>query len=130
MFKAFQVAFAERFSARPVKIGKTGRVCIALIFVLSAKRRNKDVDNMSEAILDAFSRAVGFDDKFVHHLDVIKLIFLITEEYVYMRVAPSALNEHGDVIAPVFHQSWAGMQKIDMADYLLPVKNKLTSPNT
>jgi len=129
MFKAFQAAFEKRFSARPVDIGKTGRVCIALTFVLSAKKRDKDVDNMSKAILDAFSRAVGFDDKFVHHLDVMKLIFPITEEYVYIRVAPSALNEHGDVIAPVFHQSWAGMQKIDMADYLPPVKNKPITPN-
>ena len=127
MFEAFQAAFAERFSARPVDIGKTGAVCIALTFVLDGRKQDRDVDNMSKAILDAFSRAVGFDDKFVHHLDVVKLIFPVTEEYIYIRVAPSALNEHGDVVAPSFHQSWLGSQRIELADYM-PTGKKRKSP--
>ncbi len=128
MFSAFQAAFAKRFSEHPVDIGKTGRVCMALTFVLSKGKQDRDVDNMSKAILDAFSRAVGFNDRFVHHLDVVKLIFPITEEYIYIRVAPSALNEHADVVAPTFHHSWAGMQKIELADYMLPVRRKKVAP--
>lgn len=124
MFGAFQAAFAKRFSERPVDTGKTGRICMALTFVLNEKKQDRDVDNMSKAILDAFSRAVGFNDKFVHHLDVIKLIFPVTEEYIYIRVAPSALNEHADVVAPTFHHSWLGMQRIELADYMPPVKRK------
>lgn len=119
-FNAFQAAFVKRFSEHPVDIGKTGRLCIALTFVLSARKPDRDVDNMSKAILDAFSRAVGFNDRFVHHLDVVKLIFPCTEEYVFIRIAPSALNEHGDVVAPGFHHSWAGMQPIELADYMPP----------
>lgn len=86
------------------------------------------MDNMSKAILDAFSRAVGFNDRFVHHLDVVKLIFPITEEYIYIRVAPSALNEHSDVVASTFHHSWAGMQKIELADYMPLVRRKKVAP--
>ena len=128
MFKAFQAAFAERFSGRPIDIGKTGRGCMALTFVLKHerdKRWSRDVDNMAKAVMDAFSRAVGFDDKIVHHLDVIKLIFPAAEEYMYIRIAPSALNEHGDVVASTFHQSsrFAG-GRIDLANYMPEVTNK------
>ena len=122
IFKAFQAAFAKRFSDRSKDIGKTGRVCIALTFILNKKQKDRDVDNMSKTILGAFPRAMGFDDRFVHHLDVAKLIFYSTEKYVFIRIVPSALNEHDDVIAPTFHQSWAGMQPIELADYMPAVK--------
>lgn len=39
MLSAFQAAFEKRFSERPVDIGATGRVCMALTFVLSRKNR-------------------------------------------------------------------------------------------
>ena len=128
MFNAFQAAFAKRFSERPVDLGKTGRVCMALTFVLSCKKQDRDVDNMSKAILDAFARAAGFNDKFIHHLDVVKLIFPITEEYIYIRVAPSALNEHSDVVAPTFHHSWVGMEKLELADHTPPARRKKMAP--
>ena len=119
-FGAFQAAFAERFSKRPVNIGKTGQICMALTFVLNERKQDKDVDNMSKAILDAFSRAAGFDDGSIHHLDVVKLVFPDAEECIYIRVAPSALNEHSDVTAPAFHHSWSGMERIELADYMPP----------
>ena len=101
---------------------------MALTFVLKHerdKRWPRDVDNMAKAVMDAFSRAVGFDDKFVHHLDIIKLIFPAAEEYVYIRIAPSALNEHADVVASTFHQSSQFARKrIDLADYMPEVINK------
>lgn len=120
-FRAFQAAFTARFSERPVELGRTGSVCMALTFVLSRKRKDRDLDNMSKAILDAFSRAAGFNDRIIHHLDVAKLIFKDTEEYMRIRIRPSALNEHEDVIAPTFHHTWLGTQPIDLSTYM---KNK------
>lgn len=119
MFRAFQAAFAQRFSRQPVSIGNTGRLCVALTFVLDKGRRDRDLDNMSKAALDAFSRVAGFDDGIIDHLDVMKLVFRDTEEYMYIRIAPSALNEHEDVVAPTFHQTWLGMQAINLSDYMV-----------
>lgn len=122
-FRAFQAAFTARFSERPVKLGRTGSVCMALTFVLSRRRKDRDLDNMSKAILDAFSRAAGFNDRNIHHLDVAKLIFKNTEEYIRIRIRPSALNKHEDIIAPTFHHTWLGTQLIDLSTYM---KNKST----
>ncbi len=118
VFKAFQSALKSRFAEAILPAVKDGGICIALTFILSNKRKDKDVDNMCKALIDGFSRAIGFNDSLVHHLDGMKLRFPCDEEYLYIRVARSYLNNHADVLAPVLHHSWAGMELINLADYM------------
>jgi Holliday junction resolvase RusA-like endonuclease len=117
-FKAFKKALKAHFSQREIGLGQTGRICLSLTFVLNKRKRDRDLDNMTKALLDALASALGFNDRHVHHLDIVKLIFPDTEEYLYVGLAPSALNEHLDVINPVMHFSWVGTQRIDLADFL------------
>ena len=71
--------------------------CMSLTFVLNRAHRERDIDNMSKALIDATSRAMGFDDKHIHHLDAVKLMSPDVEEYVRIRLARSFVNVHDDV---------------------------------
>ncbi len=114
VFDAYQATFAKRLAVSPLMIGNTDRICLALTFVLNKNRNDRDLDNMSKAAMDALSRAAGFDDKHVHHLDVVKLILPIKQERIHMRIAPSALNVHDDVVAPFLHESSLGMEHTEL----------------
>ena len=87
--------------------------CMSLTFVMNNARRERDIDNMSKALIDATSRALGFDDKHVHHLDAIKLIFPDAEERIYIRLAPSFINTHTGVAIREHRHSWAGQQPLE-----------------
>ncbi|WKL56686.1 hypothetical protein Q1W73_13555 [Asticcacaulis sp. ZE23SCel15] len=119
-FKAMQAAFKERFSKLAGKIGKDERLCVAATFVLSPskKRNDKDVDNMAKATMDALARAIGFNDACVQHLDIVKLTFPDSEEYMVLRIAPTNLQDHDDTIVPVQHHSWGGTEPINLDDWL------------
>lgn len=72
---------------------------------------------MAKALLDAFSRALGFDDKNVHHLDLLKLIDDFQEEYVVVRVAPSHLQNRSNIVLPIANHAWAGQPALRLADF-------------
>ena len=110
---------AFRFSERPqVELGATGQLCVAITFLLSDSGRDKDLDNMVKALQDGVARAIGFDDRHIHHLDVIKVIHPASEEFVIIRIAPSALNEHDNVSLLVENLSWAGAEPLRIEDFL------------
>lgn len=115
---AFQSAIRSRFTANNYDLSTSRHLCIALTFVLSNARPDRDVDNMAKALLDAFSRALGFDDKNVHHLDLLKLIDDFQEEYVLVRVAPSHLQNRSNVVLPITNHGWAGQPALRLADFV------------
>jgi Holliday junction resolvase RusA-like endonuclease len=117
-FKAFKKAIKEHFLKRNVSLGSTGRFCLAITFVLNARKKDKDLDNMTKALLDALAEAIGFNDSHVHHLDIIKLVFPDVEERIFVHLAPAALNEHLDVILPITHFSKIGHYRIEPADFM------------
>ena len=117
-FKAFQAAIKHRIAKRDFDLKSTDRFCMKLTFVLDLLRRDKDLDNMTKALQDAFARALGFDDVHIQHLDVAKLRFPSAEEFVYVGLSRSFLNEHENVLAPVFNHTWAGQEVLNLASFL------------
>ena len=119
---AFQLAIRSRFAANPNRYDPSSyrHFCIAFTFALSKLSPDRDVDNMAKALLDAFSRALGFNDKNVHHLDLLKLIDDFPEEYIYIRVRPSHVGTRSDVLFPLVSQSWAGQPALRLKDFALP----------
>lgn len=123
VFKAFKRALRAYFSERernnaPIDLGPTGRIYMSFTFILNEHNNNKDLDSMTKALLDALAQALKFNDRHVHHLNVAKLIFAGIEEYVFVHLAPSALNEHSDVMASIMNISWPGRDRIDLADFM------------
>jgi Holliday junction resolvase RusA-like endonuclease len=115
---AFKAAIKQHFASRQIAIGVTGRHCIAITFILSEASRDKDCDNMAKGLIDALADTLGFNDKDAHHVDILKLIFPECEDYLTVRIAPSALNAHSDVLAPISTLDWAGQKQINLADFL------------
>jgi Holliday junction resolvase RusA-like endonuclease len=123
-FHQYQVAIRHHLQKRESERKRFNSYCMSLTFVLNRAFRDRDIDNMSKALIDATSRAMGFDDRHVHHLDAVKLIFPDAEEQVRVRLAPSFVNMHDDVALSEHRQSWAGQPP------LLPAKlNDVTCPS-
>jgi Holliday junction resolvase RusA-like endonuclease len=116
---AFQAAMRDWFEKRNLDLGTSKHLCIAITYVLSEQRNDRDLDNMTKALMDAFSRAVGFDDKDIHHLDVLKLREESTEEYVFIRIGPSHLHNRSTVMVPVYEGAWAVGEALKFQDFMI-----------
>lgn len=124
---AFQAAIKHWFAKKQIALPPGSKYCIALTFVLGRKRRNRDLDNMAKALMDAFSRAVGFDDADVHHLDLMKFIGPYDEEYVTIGMRPSYLGNDLDVLRRRARHGFAVADPLDLADFMpaaLPIVPK------
>jgi Holliday junction resolvase RusA-like endonuclease len=117
-WNAFQAAINGWFTKRALVLGPSKHFCIALTYVLGDKRKDRDLDNMTKALMDAFSRAMGFNDKDIHHLDVVKLIGETPEEYVYVRISPSYLQDLSTVMVPIYDGAWAVGEALQLQDYM------------
>jgi Holliday junction resolvase RusA-like endonuclease len=115
---AFQAAVKTWFSTRTLNLGTSRYLCIAVTYVLSVNRNDRDLDNMTKALMDAFSRALDFDDRDIHHLDILKMIGETTEEYVIIRVAPSYLQDNSTVMVPIFDGAWAVGEPLALEDFV------------
>lgn len=107
-FIQYQSAIRRRLNRNEVKRKDFEEYCLTLTFVMNKSKRDRDIDNMSKTLLDATSRALGFNDSKVVHLNAAKLIFPQCEERVFIRLGPSFLNSHQDVCITKPNQSWAG----------------------
>ncbi|MGQ3101437.1 MAG: hypothetical protein ACT6Q5_08930 [Sphingopyxis solisilvae] len=115
---AFQAAIEHWFAKKQITVVPGRKYCIALTFVLGRKRRNRDLDNMAKALMDAFSRAIGFDDADVHHLDLIKFIGTYDEEYVTIRMQPSHLGSDLDVLSQHVRHDFAVADPVNLTDFM------------
>lgn len=104
-FQAYQLAIRQYLNKNYAQFPKFENYCLALTFVLNKSRKDRDIDNMSKTIMDAVSRALGFNDAKVSHLDAIKLRLSDAEECVYLRLGPSYVdsNSHDDVAIKELH---------------------------
>jgi Holliday junction resolvase RusA-like endonuclease len=114
---AFKAAIADRFSRSPHVQPQLGRVCLTFLFVCSANRRIRDLDNMAKLLMDSIKGIVMGDDRAVDHLNLMRMSHEGDEEYVTFRIAPSNLNDHSDVVYPELRHSWAGEEPLRIEDF-------------
>jgi Holliday junction resolvase RusA-like endonuclease len=88
-------------------------LCIAMTFVLAASRSKViDVDNLAKTMCDGLRGTVYRDDTQIHHLDLLKVRMTEeAEEWVHLRVRPTAVASHLDVFDRKTHHSF-GVTKI------------------
>lgn len=123
--KAYQNAIMKDLSTKNIIIKKDIKLCLSITYILegNGKTKDKDLDNMTKGFQDALAKALNFNDKDIHHLDVIKIIIPKTEESITVQLSPSFLNDHVDVLAPIVNQTWAGQERIDP---LIPRRTRRT----
>ena len=111
---AFKAALAYRFSEGPPIERHDRRICLTFVFVCSATRRMKDVDNMAKLLMDSMKGYVMGDDKEVDHLNIMRIVHEGDEEYIGVRISESNINDHSDVVEASIKHSWAGAEPLDL----------------
>jgi Holliday junction resolvase RusA-like endonuclease len=114
---AFERAIASGLARRGPWLAPGESVCLLILFVVHPTTNQKDLDNMSKAIVDAIKNILFGDDRRIDHLNLIRLK-APDEEYVWINLRKSDLNNHSNVLFPGVHHSWAGTQVLDLADFM------------
>jgi Holliday junction resolvase RusA-like endonuclease len=118
--KAFKAALSHRLSKSPHIKPQEGRICLTFLFVCSATRRVRDLDNMAKLVMDSIKGIVMGDDREVDHLNLIRLTHEGEEEFITFRISGSNINDHHDVVHPELRHSWAGAEPLEIEDFRKP----------
>jgi Holliday junction resolvase RusA-like endonuclease len=118
--RAFRRAIAAGLDGRGIHQYREGQLCVRLVYLLASKRRDKiDVDNLTKGTLDALRGVVFDDDSQIAHLDLVKVRGTGDDEFIAVRIQPTALNDHEtDTFRQTLQVSWAGAQMLNLDDYL------------
>lgn len=114
---AFKAALSHRFSTSPHLKAQEGRICLTFLFVCSASRKVRDLDNMAKLLIDSIKGIVMGDDRDVDHLNLMRLTHEGEEEYVTFRISVSNMNSHSDVVDAKIRHSWAGAEPLKIEDF-------------
>lgn len=115
--RAFKAAMAHRLSGSPHIKLLDGRVCLTLLFVCSAGRRTRDLDNMAKLFMDSIKERMMGDDEAVDHLNLMRLTHEGDEEFVFVRITDSNINDHADGVDARLRHSWAGADALNLDDF-------------
>lgn len=116
---AFKRAIAfrlQRAKSDQFYVGK--RLCVHTVFVTALKQKEKDVDNMAKLFMDSLQDVLFENDKLVDHLSLMKVRHSGDEEYIYLNIRESKLNNHADVLLPKLLHSWAGAEFLDLQNFM------------
>ncbi len=115
--KAFKRAFSERLEKS--HDFKDSRVCIQIVLIVNHSSRTGDIDNVTKLVLDSMKGVLFADDEQVDHLNIMRVYNQGNEDFIYIRISNSTLNQHQDVFYSGIFHSWDGMQSmINLDDYM------------
>lgn len=118
---AFKAAVSNRLSNSPHTETQDGSICLTILFICSASRRVKDLDNMAKLLMDSIKGIVMGDDRNVDHLNLMRLTHEGEEEFVFIQISGSNINDHSDVVHLEMRHSWAGAEPLKIEDFRTPV---------
>jgi Holliday junction resolvase RusA-like endonuclease len=116
MVTAYKAALSQAFANRGHHFGTTS-VCAQLTFLVTTGRRG-DLDNLAKATLDAMQGHFFANDDQIAHLSLQRLTADGGEEAIVIRIQPSRLDEHHEVIDRALRIGWAGAEVIDLESFL------------
>lgn len=114
---AFERAIASRLTNYGPWLGSTDSVCLLIVFVVHPTVKRKDIDNMAKAVVDSVKNILFGDDRQIDHLNLIRLK-ATEEEYIYINLRKSYINDHSDVLFRGAHHSWAGAEVLDLENFM------------
>lgn len=94
------------------------KLCVHIVFVLGKQNRDKDLDNMAKALLDALKGMLFGDDMDIDHLSLMKIKTTEDDDYVTVNIRGSALNQQNDVIFNSMHHVWGQGSLLDIKDFM------------
>jgi Holliday junction resolvase RusA-like endonuclease len=114
---AFERAIRHHFANERNPFSPDTSICLLLVFVVREKGAQKDLDNMAKAIVDAVKNVLFGDDRRIDHLNILR-IKSPDEEFVYLNIRETQINNHSDVLVPRMLHSWAGLEALNLEDFL------------
>jgi len=114
---AFERAIKHRFAEKTAPFPEHISICLMIVFVVKATGAQKDLDNMAKALLDAIKNVLFGDDRRIDHLNILR-IKSPGEEFVYLNIRETRLNDHTDVLFPKMLHSWAGAEALNLEDFM------------
>jgi Holliday junction resolvase RusA-like endonuclease len=115
--RAFKAAIAKRLSDRPHKVAPDEHVCLTFLFVCSASRNVRDLDNMAKLVMDSLKGIVMGDDRNVDHLNLMRFRHNGEEEFLYVQISNSNINDHRDVVYPEMRHVWGVGEPLKPGDF-------------
>ncbi|MCI4670402.1 MAG: RusA family crossover junction endodeoxyribonuclease [Bacteroidia bacterium] len=116
--EAFENAISDYLKRMGINEPLDSKLCVLLFFVLGKSNKDKDLDNMSKALMDALEGTLFTNDSNVDHLNLIKTNHEGEEDFCIVNIRKSTLNEHKDVLFKEMTHSWAGQPFIDLEDFI------------
>jgi Holliday junction resolvase RusA-like endonuclease len=114
--KAFELAVSERIE-KDFPFSPQDKLCLHIVFVIGLNSRDKDLDNMSKALLDALKGNLFEDDLHIDHLSLLKIKYKGDDDYITINIRHSNINTLDDVLVPYAHARW-GTDVINLDDYI------------
>jgi|GEM_PF-6664904 len=96
--KAFENAIAQAFSEKEIAFKRGEKLCVLVVFVLGSITKDKDLDNMSKALMDALQGNLFEHDADIEHLNLFKIKHNMEDSFIYLNIRRTDLNEHNDVL--------------------------------
>lgn len=115
---AFEKAIRHRLAYLQGKFQRGEKLCVFIVFVLGKDNRDKDLDNMSKALLDALNTILLGDDMDIDHLSLLKTKHTGNENFIKVNIRKSVVNAHDDVLIKSFHHGWAGAEFLDLNQFM------------
>lgn len=114
--KAFKAAIAYWFAKFP-HTRYEGRICLTFLFICSARRKTRDLDNMAKLIMDSLKGIVMGDDREVDHLSLMRLTHEGEEEFVTFQIGVSGINNHDNVVHGELRHGWSFPEMLRIEDF-------------
>lgn len=100
---AYEKAIKSAFVKKEMSFLPGEHLCVLVVFVLGNGNKEKDLDNMSKAMMDALQGDCLFpNDADIDHLNLFKIRHKNPDSFVYINIRRSDLNEHHDVLIEKF----------------------------
>lgn len=118
--KAFEKAIKHRLGTLKTNhtFQRGEKLCIHIVFILGKQNRDKDLDNMAKALLDALKGVLFGDDMDIDHLSLMKIKTIEDDDFVTVNIRGSALNQQNDVIFNSLHHVWGERSLLDIKDFM------------
>lgn len=115
--RAFKAAIASQLSDSPFAGDRFERVCLTLLFVCSASRNVRDLDNVAKLVMDSMKGIIMGDDRDVDHLNLMRITHEGEEEGIHVQISNSNLNDHSDVVHAEMMHSWGWGEPLKIEDF-------------
>ena len=116
--EAFERAIFKRFESKDLTYKKGDKLCVSIVFVLGCNNRDKDLDNMSKALMDALEGNLFENDMDIVHSNLIKIKTEEPEDYITVNIRETEINEHKDVLFKTMAHGWAGQEFLNLEDFI------------